>query len=425
MLIEFRVRNFRSLRDEQILSLVAAKDDTLSESNTLSSGVKAAPLLLSTTAIYGPNAGGKSNLIKALQYMRSVVAESGSVMQPGQTFSVQSFKLDTESSNQPTEFEITFILDGTRHQYAFSLNSQRIVQEYLLVYKAFKPQQWFARHYDAKTDRDHYEFGVGLKGQKSVWESATRPNSLFLSMAVQLNSEQLRPIFDWFINSLTIFNDITPLSPQFSLNMLRKPESKQAICNFLNAADISIADISIVSRKVSGQTVHFDLAAGKTEIRSGEQEINELQFHHVTEKAKATFGLMDESIGTQRLLFLTGPVLEVIKKGQVLVIDELDNSLHPLLIRRLIELFQTPSLNTKGAQLIFSTHDISLLGSNLLRRDQIWFIEKDSEQASKLYSLSEFSPRKNEALERGYLIGRYGGLPFLSDWPGEKDAAQA
>jgi AAA15 family ATPase/GTPase len=416
MLLDFRVKNFRSLRDEQTLSLVAAKDRSLQELNTMPSGIKAAPTLLRSVAIYGPNAGGKSNLIKALQYMRAVVAESASVMQPGQTFNVQPFRLDALSVAQPTEFDISFVLDGVRHQYGFELTAQRVTREYLLVYKAFKPQQWFERHYDAASGRDVYDFGVGLKGPKSVWEGATRPNALFLSMAVQLNSEQLQPVFAWFLNQLAIFNEITPLGQHFSVDMLRKPEGKRAICDFLTSADISISDIEVVTRKVSGQAVHFDMAAGKTEVRNEEQEVNELLFHHVTEQGKAVFSLGDESMGTRNLLFLTGPVLDILNKGMVLVVDELDSSLHPLLVRRLVELFQNPVVNQKGAQLIFTTHDTSLLDPDLFRRDQIWFVEKDRDQASKLYPLSDFSPRKNEALERGYLMGRYGALPFLGDW---------
>lgn len=416
MLLDFRVKNFRSLRDEQTLSLVAAKDRSLQELNTMPSGIKAAPTLLRSVAIYGPNAGGKSNLIKALQYMRAVVAESASVMQPGQTFNVQPFRLDALSVAQPTEFDISFVLDGVRHQYGFELTAQRVTREYLLVYKAFKPQQWFERHYDAASGKDVYDFGVGLKGPKSVWEGATRPNALFLSMAVQLNSEQLQPVFAWFLNQLAIFNEITPLGQHFSVDMLRKPEGKRAICDFLTSADISISDIEVVTRKVSGQAVHFDMAAGKTEVRNEEQEVNELLFHHVTEQGKAVFSLGDESMGTRNLLFLTGPVLDILNKGMVLVVDELDSSLHPLLVRRLVELFQNPVVNQKGAQLIFTTHDTSLLDPDLFRRDQIWFVEKDRDQASKLYPLSDFSPRKNEALERGYLMGRYGALPFLGDW---------
>jgi len=260
-----------------------------------------------------------------------------------------------------------------------------------------------------------YEFGPGLKGAKSVWEGDTRPNALFLSMAVQLNSDALRPVFDWFSTGLVIFNEQAQLSPQTSIHMLKQAEGRKQICEFLTAADISIADIEVVSRKVPGQAVHFDLVAGKTEVRTEDVEEHQLRFSHVTDQGQAVFDLMDESNGTRNLLFLTGPVLDILKKGLTLVIDELDTSLHTLLVRELVRLFHRPEVNSGGAQLIFTTHDTSLLDApDLFRRDQVWFVEKDKEQASTLVTLSEFSPRKNEALERGYLIGRYGGVPFLN-----------
>lgn len=415
MLVEFRVENFRSLREEQVLSLVASKDKTLQDTHTVSTGLKAAPSVLRSAAIYGANASGKSNLIKALQYMRGVVAESATVIQPGQTFAVQPFRLDAQSAKEPTAFEVTFIIDGVRYQYGFSMTPQRIVSEHLLVYKAFKPQRWFERRYDTQKGKDVYDFGPGLKGSKSLWEGATRPNALFLSTAVQLNSDALRPVFDWFVNGLVIFNEQAQLSPQVSIQMLQQAEGRRQICDFLSAADISIADIEVVTRKVPGQTVHFDLVAGKTEVRSEEVEEHQLRFSHVTEQGRAVFDLMDESNGTRNLLFLTGPVLDILRKGLTLVIDELDTSLHTLLVRELVRLFHRPEINTGGAQLIFTTHDTSLLDApDLFRRDQIWFVEKDRDQASELVSLSEFSPRKNEALERGYLMGRYGGIPFLN-----------
>jgi len=149
MLIEFRVKNFRSMRDEQVLSLIAAKDKTLQDTNTIASGVTETLTLLRSAVIYGPNAGGKSNLIKALQYMRGVVVESASSLQPGQSFSIQPFRLDDVSSAQPTEFEVTFILDNVRYQYGFTINAERVVSEHLLVYKSFKPQRWFERYYDS------------------------------------------------------------------------------------------------------------------------------------------------------------------------------------------------------------------------------------------------------------------------------------
>lgn len=419
MLVEFRVKNFRSLRDEQALSLVASSDKTLADTHTQATGLSAVPRLLRSAVIYGANASGKSNLIKALQYMRGVVLESAA-RPPGAAFALQPFRLDAVASERPTEFEVTFILDGIRYQYGFAMTSQRIVAEHLLVYKAFKPQRWFERQVAADTGKDVYEFGSGLKGAKSVWEGATRHDALFLSTAVQLNSEDLRRVFDWFATDLVIFNEQTPIDPQVSVQMLRQPNGRRQVRDFLCRADISIGDIDVDTRKVPGQTVQFDLLSGKTEVQIAEVEEHQLRFSHVTEEGKATFGLMDESGGTRNLLFLAGPVLDVLRRGLTLVIDELDTSLHTLLVRELVRLFHRPETNTGGAQLIFTTHDTSLLDApDLFRRDQIWLVEKDVQQVSTLVALAEFSPRKNEALERGYLMGRYGGVPMLDDRLGE------
>ena len=414
MLVEFRTKNFRSLRDEQVLSLVASTDKTLLDTHALDTGLKAAPHLLKSAVVYGANASGKSNLIKALQYMRGVVLESAA-MQPGQTFDrLHPFKLDATSGSLPTEFEVTFILDGVRYQYGFAMNTQRIVSEQLLVYKAFKPQRWFERHFDAESGKYVYEFGPSLKGAKNLWEGATRPNALFLSMAVQLNSETLRPVFDWFANRLVILNEQSPLSPQFSVQMLKQEAQRKAICEFLRAADISIADIEVATKQAMVHSIRFDLATGKRDDEAGEQAVDEVKFHHITEHGKAVFDLIDESSGTRNLLFLTGPILDILNKGLTLVVDELDTSLHTLLVQALVRMFHRPEVNTGGAQLVFTTHDTSLLDAyGLFRRDQVWFVEKRPDQSSSLYPLLDFSPRKNEALERGYLQGRYGALPFL------------
>lgn len=414
MLVEFRVKNFRSLRDEQVLSLVASKDKTWRDTHTLSTGIKAAPSLLKSAVVYGANASGKSNLIKALQYMRGVVVESATVIQPGQVYAVQPFRLDVKSADQPTEFEVTFIVDGVRYQYGFAMTARRIVREHLLVYKAFKPQRWFERFFDAENDKDVYDFGHEFKGAKSLWEGATRPNALFLSMAVQLNSETLRPVFDWFANGLAIFNEQAKLGPEISIRMLEQAEGRESILDFLSAADISIAEIEVVTDKITALTTQFDPVAGKAESHTEELEAHQLRFSHITEHGRAVFDLMDESSGTRNLLFCAGPVLNALRKGLTLVIDELDTSLHALLVRELVHLFHCAETNIGGAQLIFTTHDTSLLDvPGLFRRDQVWFVEKGRDQASTLVALSEFSPRKSEALERGYLTGRYGGVPFL------------
>ena len=169
MLIEFRVRNYRSIKDEQALSLVSSKDTTYSDSHLIETGNKGMPTLLRSAAIYGPNGAGKSNLIRAINFMKGLVYESATVVQPGQLLNVQPFLLNISTSTEPSEFEITFFDKGIRYQYGFKLTAERILEEWLLVYKTAKPQQWFRRFYNSKTKHDEYEFSDKLSGKRKVW----------------------------------------------------------------------------------------------------------------------------------------------------------------------------------------------------------------------------------------------------------------
>lgn len=414
MLLEFRVRNYRSIRDEQALTLVASGDKELAATHLAPTGLKAAPNALRSVVVYGPNASGKSSLLRALDYLRAVVAESATIIQPGQTYNVQPFKLDAASAQQPTEFEITFLLSGVRHQYAFSMTPQRIVSESLLVYRSSKPTQLFSRQH-VEGDRYDYEFSTYLTGPRKLWQESTRPNALFLSMAAQLNSEQLSPVFNWIVRNITFLPAGASVLPDFTTALLATGQGRASIREFLSAADISIADVQAVPRK--GMHAQWVMGASGLQASQEEREFMMPVFEHSTPKGSAKFELHDESEGTQRLYGLIAPVLDCLRDGHVLVVDELDSSLHTLLVRRLITMFQTPELNSNGAQLIFSTHDTSLLDHTLFRRDQIWFTEKDADQATRLYPLTDFSPRKQEAWERGYLAGRYGAVPFFSNWP--------
>lgn len=414
MLLEFRVRNYRSLRDEQALTLVASGDKELAATHLAPTGLKAAPHALRSVVVYGPNASGKSSLLRALDYMRAVVAESATIIQPGQTYNVQPFRLDAASSQQPTEFEITFLLSGIRHQYAFSMTPQRIISESLLVYRSSKPTQLFSRQH-VEGDGYDYEFSTYLTGPRKLWQESTRPNALFLSMAAQLNSEQLSPVFNWIVRNITFLPAGAIVLPDSTTALLATEQGRASICEFLSAADISIADVQAVPRK--GMHAQWVMGASGLQASQEEREFMMPVFEHSTPKGSAKFELHDESEGTQRLYGLIAPVLDCLRDGHVLVVDELDSSLHTLLVRRLITMFQTPELNPNGAQLIFSTHDTSLLDHTLFRRDQIWFTEKDADQATCLYPLTDFSPRKQEAWERGYLAGRYGAVPFFSNWP--------
>jgi hypothetical protein len=300
-----------------------------------------------------------------------------------------------------------------RYQYGFSLTPERIVDEWLLVYRAPKPQQWFSRSLNTRTGTTTYEFSSHLTGPRKLWQDSTRPNALFLSTAVQLNSELLRPVFTWIVEKIShIPAGQSPL-PEFTNKWLKDAPGKRSIRDFLLSADISISDIVAVPRK--GFFQHITLSPTEpAKVSREEQEMVMPQFVHETKRGSAKFELHEESMGTQRLYLLAGPVLDVLQNGRVLAVDELDSSLHTLLVRRLIGMFQSAELNPHGAQLIFSTHDTSLLDQTLFRRDQIWFTEKDSSQATRLYPLSDFSPRNREALERGYLAGRYGAVPFFN-----------
>lgn len=417
MLLEFRIRNFRSIKDEQSLSLVAAPaDKELSETHLAPTGLKALPQAVRSAVLYGPNASGKSTLLDALNYLRAMVAESATVVQPGQTYNVQPFRLDPATAGQPTEFEVSFLVDGIRHQYSFAMTANCIVSEQLMVWRTAKPTQWFSRRLVEGGDRYAYEFSAYLTGSRKVWQESTRPNALFLSTAAQLNSELLGPVARWLMQNLVYLPAGAVIDHGFTTALLGSTEGRAAVRDFLVTADISIAEVSAVPRKGLRSQVMFQ-PGGVAQARQEEAEFLFPIFEHRTGQGSAKFELHEESEGTQRLFSLAAPVLDVLRHGRVLVVDELDRSLHTLLVRRLVGMFHDPVLNPRGAQLVFSTHDSSLLDHTLFRRDQVWFAEKDEAQATRIFPLSDFSPRKHEAWERGYLMGRYGAVPMFSALP--------
>ena len=413
MLLEFRTRNYRSFRNEAAISLASSKDNSLSRSNTFETGSGNAIRLNRSAVIYGANASGKTNLLRALWFMSAVIQQSAS-LPPNQPFLIQPFRLDAKSSTEPTMFEVTVMLDGKRYQYGFEMTATRITGEWLLVYEKSKAQTWFER--SAADDGDVYKFSTHLTGPKRVWQEATRPNALFLSTAVQLNSEVLAPLHRWFSKSLSVFLDGGGPAPfDISSSMIATPEGHRRITSMLAAADIAISSISTKATKAYAQQLSIDVATGRTSSQLEETELQVPTFQHRAGGITADFEFSDESQGTQKLFSLSGHLFDVLERGGLLAIDELDRSLHPLLVRRIIETFHDPVLNSKGAQLLFTTHDTSLLDHKLLRRDQIWFTEKQADQSSGLVPLSDFSPRKGEAFEHGYLTGRYGGVPILAN----------
>ena len=415
MIIEFSTRNFRSLRDATSLSFAASPDSTLAETHCVETGIKSVPRLVRAAAIYGANASGKSNLIFALETMIQLVQKSTALSETQFAEFYTPFTLDAEFAREPTEFEVNLVISGVRFEYGFSYDRQRIRGEWLTVYRTGKGQRWFERTWNSHSNQDDWaSFSTHFTGPKETWRKATRPSALFLTTAAQLNSELLKPLIDWFADGHIVLNAGGAVNLGYTLQRFEESGFKERVLELLRAADLHIADIRI--EKMSGQQVNLSFEPGKLAMISArEQEIPEFTYcHQVPGGEPVWFDRRFESAGTQRLLAYIGPLLNAIETGKLLVIDEVDSSLHPMVTRFVISLMHDPVVSKRGAQLWVTTHDTSLLDTGVMRRDEFWFVEKDMDQASHLIPLTDFSPRRNEALERGYLRGRYGGVPFIS-----------
>lgn len=416
MLIEMSVANFRSFRETQTFTLAKGKGDEMAASNTFNVTAASNIALLRSAAIYGPNASGKSNLLLALQTMRRVVLESAINLQRGDKLPVTPFRLSPETRQRPSEFEAAFLMDGVRYQYGFAATAERIHEEWLLAYPKGRAQRWFGRAWNPDEQCYDWELGNNLTGEKQLWQKSTRDNALFLSTAVQLNSEQLQPVFDWFKNTLRLAN-VGGWGPAFSASLCESSD-KARIMDFLRAADLHIDDIQVESRPFDPEALPIDMPEPVRKAIAGnmkDKKILDIKTVHKDDQGNpVTFGFEDESDGTQKLFSFAGPWIDSLANGYVLFIDELHDNLHPRLVQFLVQLFHNPQTNPNNAQLIFTTHETSILNQVVFRRDQIWFCEKDKSQATVLYPLTDFSPRKGrENLEVAYLSGRYGALPFI------------
>lgn len=421
MLAEFRVSNFRSFKNEQVLSLVASCSES-SNSNSLQIGEYR---ILKTVAVYGANASGKSNLLKALDCMHSIV-ENSAGYKPSDKLPVVPFLFDDESKTQPSSFEVTFFADNIRYQYGFTAMKERIHNEWLYAYPLKRQQKWFERWIDDNSGESQIEFGSFLKGSKlSLW-SKVKENSLFLSVAAQWNHEQLMSIYEWISSKL---RQLPPLSiGRYLTDKLlyeSKIESKsrdlyELAINILHRADFGITEFDI-DRATSEQLSIPDEFPGEIKTRIV-QEFKEnppyftKAYHHnqVTGK-KYPLVFDEESDGTIKFYAHLGPLLESVAFGYTLIQDELESSLHPLLSRSIVETIRRSEHDGVCAQLIFTTHDTTLLDPDLFGRDQIWFTEKDESGATQLYSLADYKekPRKGEAMQKRYLAGRYGAVPII------------
>ena len=408
MLIEFSVGNYRSFKDVVTLSMVAADEaadnDELDKNNVFK--VNQNFSLLKSAAIYGANASGKSNLILALYFMQSFVINS-SKLQITDKIDLEKFRLSSETEDKPSLFKIVFYLDNKTYEYSFEVTQERVISEGLSCTPKTRKTNIFSR------EKDKIKYSKSLMKGKDV-KDLTKKNTLFLSIAAQFNDPLAGKILLWFSRLKIISGSQLENLRQLSIDYLSREQNlKNEIVSLIKKLDLSIKDMSIEVGRKPLDNFHKDIP--DTVYNSIET------YHEKYDLEGKVIGLESfqlnkhESRGTQKLFALLAPILSVLKASEVLIIDELDSLLHPLMAIAIIGLFNSQQTNPKNAQLIFATHDVNLLSNQLFRRDQIWFTEKNRQEATDLYSLVEFDIDNNASFEQDYIQGRYGAIPFIGD----------
>ena len=431
MLISFTVENFRSFKEEATLNFVANNGKEMRDSHVftpeLGEGVKSFDLLRSAV-VYGPNAGGKSNFLRALKAMKEIVGyehennKKDGLTHWGMKFEdikqITPFLFSDKTNTKPSTFEVVMMWGGVRYQYGLSATDEKIHGEWLYAFPNGRMQKWFERTGGKKkkeADRanikgweyfdyeaDEYTFGGafgGTKKEQKKWCDGTAGNRSFLFYADMSGSQQLQPIIRWFDENLHWTLHLLEedyVEPAASIDYCRTARGREKMAAFLRNADFAIEGIEY---EQEGNHYTFDM------------------IHKTEEGGTVKIDLREESEGTQRMFAWASSFLEALEYGQVLIIDELNQRLHPHLMQYMIGLFNNPKTNPNNAQLIFTTHDVSLLKQDIFRRDQIWFCERGRDQASTLFPLTDFKPRKGfEDFESYYMSGRYGALPILGDF---------
>ena len=433
MLLQFTVSNFRAFREMQTLNLAASNYDKTLPENCIERdlpGLKGGRWLKGV-ALYGPNASGKSSLIDAIRALSNMVTNSAKVTDPKEAIrQIQPFSLAPDKPVEPTAFGLIFISDEVRYEYRVAATRGRIWHESLRAFPNGKEQVWFSR--DWKPEGQTYiwtpEKPTSFKRDSKMVEF-TLQNVLFLSKAISLGDTQLEPVFRWFKSHL-VFMDLSTRMPgidtgftaqQFEENTSLAPR----ILELLRHADLGVENVRVRKEKLDGSMTTFlsglmDLMPKEVQedfskqVKTGMTRRIELT-HYSRDHESVPIPWEFESAGTHRIFALAGPWLDILENGYTVCIDELDTSMHPLMVTAMLRLLLSKVTNPKGAQVIFTTHNPLLLDSTLIRRDQAWFTDKDEHGEAHLYPLTDFTPRKGESLVRGYLAGRYGAVPFIPD----------
>jgi AAA15 family ATPase/GTPase len=430
MLIEFSVGNFASFKEPVTLSLIAAKIRSkykkLDEENIIR--VDDDLSLLSSVAIYGPNASGKSNLVSAASFMRNFIRSSFRETQFDESIPVERFRLNTDTDERPSLFEMVFLVDGHQYRYGFEVDARQVASEWLFYVPKLREIKLFERQgqeiFPNPSNIQAKEFRtIHALLPKINPEQPLRPNALFLSVAAQSNGPVSQKILTWFAN-MRFMSGLNDVSFQgFTIAMFENDENRARIIDMVHKLDVGVQDIQITHQEREKAILEVPPPMRDLLERLTITDVVKLSTQHEKFNAQGEvvgFETMDmgrhESAGTQKLFFMTGPILDTLSNGRVLWVDEMEARMHPNITQAIVTLFNSRASNPKGAQLIFTTHDTNLLSVKKLRRDQIWFLEKDRLEASRLYSLVEFKIRNDDAsLEQDYINGRYGAVPHIGE----------
>ncbi|NLF95434.1 MAG: ATP-binding protein [Candidatus Riflebacteria bacterium] len=420
MLVQFTFDNFRSIKDQVTFSMVSGLNNRHSVIKTRNYS------LLPSAVIYGANASGKSNIVRALDYMKAMVLNVRKVFQSTDTLNHEPFRLSTETMNASSSFEVIFLNNQVKYRYGFEADSTTVYSEWLFADEKGKEARLFFR------DSDTGEFYVNPEKFKEGKGLKVLPNSLFVWKCDQEGGQVARSILEWF-KKVNHLNGMRPSDYLlYTLNQMKNPEFYEEIKRLVTSADFGIDDLKHREDKVPVNEIE-NLPVPK-EIRdtmlanaSPLVKLGARTIHVKYDEAGAPVGFeefdltSDESEGTKKYFCLSAPFIDTLRNGKVLLVDELDASLHPLLTMALISLFNNPDINTRNAQLIFVSHDTNLLNQKLFHKSQIWFTEKDRFGSTHLHSLVDYkNVRATDNLEKHYIQGKYGAIPYVGRFPGGK-----
>jgi uncharacterized protein len=357
--------------------------------------------LLRSAAIYGANASGKSNLIRAISFVQNFILNSAIGKRVKDPINTEIYKLSKDVETEPSYFEIIFAVGTTRYRYGFEVDRYSVKSEWLYQTLKTKETELFSR--EGKEIKIASKFSEG----KDLFKK-TRDNALFLSVVSQFNGEIATEILIWFYE-LAIISDLDDelAYEHMTDEVMLEEYHRQDLIDLVTSLDLGISDLKIIETPVDGEEHSFDY------------EIKTTHWKYDADDNKLSLEQFDinkeESAGTQKLYRLSGLLINVLEDGSRLIVDELDARLHPLITCAIVKLFNSPKTNPKNAQLIFTTHDTNLLSNNLFRKDQIWFTEKNRYGATDLYSLAEYKIPEQSSFEQDYIAGKYGAVPFIGD----------